>query len=176
MTLNLKTVNQSSCMTLWPMMLNHHAKFDYRRFSSWGDIIKMNIHWDSEPFCDLDLDHNKAIQSFHKTTLHLMMMCHQTKFSCKKFSSSDNILKSHVLIILSLTVTLTLKRENQSFWSTIWLIMIHHIPSLVVKGSAFQKISSGQTFTDILNLCCDLDLECRNPIFQKDTLAYDVVL
>ena len=34
----------------------------------------------------------RAIQSFHKT-IHLMMMCHQTKFSCKRISSSDNILK-----------------------------------------------------------------------------------
>ena len=36
--------------------------------------------------CELDLDHNKAIQSFH-TTVHLMMMYHQTKFSCKRISS-----------------------------------------------------------------------------------------
>ena len=59
-------------------------------------------------FCDLDLDHNRAIQSFHKT-IHLMMICHQTKFSCKKISSSGNTLKSHILIILFLTMTLTLK-------------------------------------------------------------------
>ena len=38
------------------------------------------------------------------------------------------------------------------------------------------KISAGQTFTDILNLCCDIDLECSNPIFPQDTPAYDVVL
>ena len=29
-----------------------------------------------------------------------------------------------------------------------------------------EKISSGQTFTDILNIHCDLDLECSNPIFS----------
>ena len=39
-----------------------------------------------------------------------------------------------------------------------------------------DKISSGQTFTDILNLPCDLDLEHSNPIFPQDTLAYDAVL
>ena len=38
-----------------------------------------------------------------------------------------------------------------------------------------QKISSGQTFTDILKFCCDLDLEHNNPISPKDTLAYDNV-
>ena len=75
-------------------------------------------------FCDLDLDHNRAIRSFHKT-IHLMIMYHQTKLSCKRISSSDNILKSHIFI-LSLTVTLILKTANQSFWKTIWLIMMHH--------------------------------------------------
>ena len=39
-----------------------------------------------------------------------------------------------------------------------------------------EKTSSGQTFNDILNLCCNLDPECNNPIFQQDTLAYDAVL
>ena len=37
-----------------------------------------------------------------------------------------------------------------------------------------QKIS-GQTFTDILNFCCDLDLERSDPIFSQDTLAYNTV-
>ena len=44
----------------------------------------------------------------------------------KRICSSDEIFKSHIFIILSLTVTLTLKTANQSFWKTIWLIMIHH--------------------------------------------------
>ena len=39
-----------------------------------------------------------------------------------------------------------------------------------------QKILSGQTFTNILNFCCDLDLEHSNPIFPQDTQAYDAVL
>ena len=50
------------------------------------------------------------------------------------------------------------------------------IPSLVTKCSAVQKISSGQRLTDILNFCCDLDLEYSNPIFPLDTLAYDALL
>ena len=65
-------------------------------------------------FGDLDLDHNRAIQSFHKT-IHFMMMYHQTKLSCKRISSSENILKSHTLIISSVTVTLILKTAKQSF-------------------------------------------------------------
>ena len=48
------------------------------------------------------------------------------------------------------------------------------IPGLATKYSVVQKISSGQTFTNILTLCCDLDLECSNAIFPQDTPAYGV--
>ena len=50
------------------------------------------------------------------------------------------------------------------------------IPCLATKCSVVQNILSGQTFTNILNLGCDLDLQCGNPIFLQDTQAYDVVL
>ena len=33
-----------------------------------------------------------------------------------------------------------------------------------------------QTFTNILNLCCDLDLEHSNPIFPQNTPVYVAVL
>ena len=114
--------------------------------------------------------------NFFQKTFHLMMMCHQTKFSCKRISSSDNIFKRQNLIILSVTVILTLKTANQSFWKTIWLIITHHHTSLIVTGSAFQKISSGQTFTDILKFCSDLDLEHNTPTFPQNILVYDNVL
>ena len=44
---------------------------------------------------------------------------------------------------------------------------------LVTKGSAVQKIASGQTFIDILNLRCDFEHEYSNPVLSQDTLAYD---
>ena len=53
--------------------------------------------------------------------------------------------------------------------------MLHNHPGLVTKCSVIPKISSGQTFTDILNLCCDLDLKRSNLIFPQDTPAYDDV-
>ena len=65
-------------------------------------------------FCDLDQDYNSATQSFHKT-IHLMMKYQQTKFSGTGISSSGNTLKCHILIMLSLTVTLTLRAVKQSF-------------------------------------------------------------
>ena len=40
------------------------------------------------------------------------------------------------------------------------------IPGLATKCSVVQKISSEQTFTNILSLCCDLGLECSNAIFS----------
>ena len=42
--LELEDTNQSSCMTLWPKMTNHCAKFGYKTFSSWGDIAQKNNH------------------------------------------------------------------------------------------------------------------------------------
>ena len=161
MTLNLKTTNQSSCMTLWPMMLHHHTKFGYRRsaaeelWSRWMLTGILNL------FCDLDLDHNRAIQSFHKT-IHLMMMCHQTKFSCKRISNIYIYIKKAYFDYIIHNCDLDLEDSKPIFLKDN-LIMIITIPSLVVKDSVFKKVSSGQTFTDILKFCCDLDLEHDNP-------------
>ena len=55
-------------------------------------------------------------------------------------------------------------------------MMLHNHTRFGDKCSVVQKILSGQTFTNILNLCCDLDLERSNPIFPQDTPAYDAVL
>ena len=77
-----------------------------------------------------------------------------------------------------LAVTLTLKIANIFFFSA-WhsgSFCCITIPSLVTKYFMVQKISSRQTFTDIFNLCCDLDLKHSNPIFAQDTLAYDAAL
>ena len=96
-------------------------------------------------FCDLDLVHNRAIQSFYKT-IHLMIMCHQTKFSWKGISNSNNILKRNILFIFSISVTLTLKTANQSFWKTIWLLMMHHHTKL---GSKWFCVSKDIIWTNI---------------------------
>ena len=54
-------------------------------------------------------------QSFFSTRNHFMLVCHQTKFTCKRVSNSDKISKSHILIILFLTVS-----------TRRWLMMLHH--------------------------------------------------
>ena len=60
---------------------------------------------------------------------------------------------------------------------TIKLMMLHHNTKFGNKMFCGSKdILSGQTFIDILNLCCDLDLEHSDPVISKGTLAYDAVL
>ena len=92
-----------------------------KKILSWWtctEILCLSCH-------NLDLDHNSAIQSLHKLIQHLMM-CHQTKVSCKNIGSSEDILESHVLIIWSFAVTLTLTSAHQFFGKTIWIIMTYH--------------------------------------------------
>ena len=50
-----------------------------------------------------------------------------------------------------------------------------------MRGSGDTEQTHGEnrrkkTFTDILNLHCDLDLQCSNPILPQETRAYDAVL
>ena len=106
----------------------------------------------------------QSIKPFHKT-IQLKMMCHQSKFSCRRISSSEDILESHILIIWLLTVALTLKTANQAFWMTIWLMMMHCHTKF---GSKRFSSSEDNIWTNIhkhLELCCELDLECSNPFF-----------
>ena len=160
MTLNFKIANQSSCMTLRPKILCHHAKFDYRRFSSWRHYPDEHLpeFW----YYFVTLTTTEQTNLFTKQST--LWWC-TIKPGLAAKGSAVQIINSHILIILFLTVTLAVKTANQSFRKTIWLIMMHHhIPSLVVKGTAIQKISSRQTFIGILKFCCDLVLEHNNPI------------
>ena len=115
--LNLKTANQSCWMTLWPMMMHQH------HLPSWEVSSPLTFTGILNFFCDLDIDQNRAIQSFHKT-IKLVMMCHQTKFTCKKISSFEDILESYILIIWFFTVSLT--TTTKSFWKTTWFMMMYH--------------------------------------------------
>ena len=55
---------------------------------------------------------------------------------------------------------------------TLQLIMMHHNTKFgnQIFGGLEDII---WTNIDILTLCCDLDLDCSNPIFSQNTLAYD---
>ena len=58
---------------------------------------------------------------------------------------------------------------------TVQLMMMHHNTKFDNKmfGGLEDII---WTNIDMLTLCCDLDLGGSNPIFQKDTPAYDAML
>ena len=57
--------------------------------------------------------------------------------------------------------------SNNKMSIRLWLMMLHYHTKFGIRWSAVQKISSGQTFTNNVNLHCDLDLECSNPIFHR---------
>ena len=97
-----------------------------------------------------------------------MMLYYRTKFVCKQSNSLEGIVK---IVIFWLYKPLLwpwhwTQWTNSSAWHFgLWCCIT--IPGLVTKCSVVQKISSRQTFTNILNLHCDLDLACSNPIFHR---------
>ena len=158
-------------------MMYCHTKCGYRRFSSWGDIIQMNIHCNFEPFCDFDLDHNRAIQSFHKT-IQFMMMCHQSKFHCKRISSLNEVLKSITLITRSFIVALTWKIANQSFRKTLSIVIMHHHTNFGrKKKKKFPRFKRDCLDKHSLAFSKFAMILTLNTVFffSQDTLAYDDV-
>ena len=110
-----------------------------------------------------------------KTTLknqtRFVALC--SKFGCKQTSSLEDIVEIVIYYLYNPSLWPWHWRKWTNFFCmTLWLMMLHNH----TKWSAVQKISSGQTFTDILNLCCDLHLQCNNHIFLWSSLAYDVIL
>ena len=86
-----------------PFLCPWYAASPYKvcleKVSSWGDIIQMNIHWNSEPFL-WPWPWPQQSNPFFSQDNPPVMMCHQIKFSCKRISSSDNILKRHFCYII----------------------------------------------------------------------------
>ena len=105
----------------------------------------------------------KARKSFHIVLSCLVMMYHQTNLDCKSFSISQDLVET--------IVALTLNIAKWYFWMILWLMMMHH-------HTKFDRseILSGQTFTEVQNLHCDLDLEYSKATFSQDTPAYEHAL
>ena len=68
-------------------------------------------------------------------------------------------------------MTLTLKIASQSFCVTLQLVIMHHKTKFGAK--IFGGLEDICVNIDILTPHCDFDLECNNPIFPQDALAYD---
>ena len=125
-TLNLKTANLLSCMTLGSMMVHHQSSL----VTKGSAVEEISLRWIFTGILnlsyDLDLAHNRANKSFHKT-IQLMIRCHQTKlYLLRKDQQFKRYIMKSSLVTWSFTVTLILKTANQYFWKTVWLMMMHY--------------------------------------------------
>ena len=69
-------------------------------------------------------------------------------------------------------MTSALRIANQPFCMTLWLMMMHH--NIKIGNTVFVGLKDIiWTNTDILTLCCDLDLENSKSTFLHDTLAHN---
>ena len=96
----------------------------------------------------------KARKSFHGVLPCLVMMYHETNLDCKSFSISEDLVET--------IVALTLNIAKWYFWVIFWRMMMHHHTKFVRS-----EILSGQTFTEVQNHHCDLDLEYTKQPFHK---------
>ena len=174
------------------MLCRHHHKHKRTRIIN---LINQYIHYKSNllstfswlelvltPVLDIriaksgsNLDHSspshilcltpcvKARKSVHSVLPCFVMMYHQTNLDCKSFSISEDLVE--------MIVALTLNIAKWYFGMILWLMMTHH-------HTKFDRseILSGQTFTKVQNLHCDLDLEYSKATFSQDTPAYEHAL
>ena len=118
--------NQSSFITLWPMMMHHP-------YQAWLQKVQQLRRYRPD-------DHSLEFWTFpvtltlttteqsNLTQSSLWWWCAIRPASVTKGSAVQKICttKNHILTIWSFTVTSTPKTENKSFWKTIWLITMHH--------------------------------------------------
>ena len=87
------------------MILHHHTKFGYKRWSSSSDVVLIYIYiyafiGSLNMFCHRTLTlitlKSNQIFSDQQKTIQLMMVSHQTSFICKMMSGSNNIVEPHI--------------------------------------------------------------------------------
>ena len=97
MTLTLKLAHQSFHITLHPIMMHHHTKFGYLRFSGSGDIGQTSPDI-SNHHCNLDLEHSNPVIS--QDTLANDDVPHtkkENKFDCKRVRSLKDTIDTIIL-------------------------------------------------------------------------------
>ena len=92
-------------------------------------------------------------------------MYYQIKFDNKTIRSLKDT-EETVMIIWTLVVILTLTIANQPSCMTLWLMMMHQNTKFGNK-MFFGLKDIIWTSTDVLTLCCDLDLDCISIFFKK---------
>ena len=157
-TLILKIADSSSCVTLGLMMVYHNTKFGYKRFSRWGDIVQMNSQWKIEPFLWPWPWPKQSYPIFAQDNPTYNVPSNQ--LSCKKVQQFRRFIRKSYIDYMIRHFELGLEDSK--------LILLKDNISpyrLVVKCSMVQKIPSGQTLIDILNLYCNLSQDSSNPFF-----------
>ena len=105
----------------------------------------------------------KSKKIFSRCLTCRVIMYHQTNLECKSFSISEDLVET--------IVALTLNIAKLYFWRILWLMMMHHHTKFDQS-----EILSRQTFTEVQNLHCDLDLDYSKATFSQDTPAYEHAL
>ena len=126
------------------MIIDHHARFAWKRFSRSEDILWTFNYWHVYLCCDLDFAQSVQIVSQYSLApddVPSNYVCRQKDQQSRRYSSNRSI-----LMMSALTVIMTLNINQPAFFtwhSGSWSCTT--IPSLITKGWAVQKISSGQT-------------------------------
>ena len=196
MTLN--AVKHFFHRTLWLLTMYHQTKSGCQEINGSDNIVERVIFWlNMSLLCDFDLGNKMFCDSDNiiQTNIHWhfepslwpwpwmqlshfsTMLYYQTKFGCKETNTFGDTTE----IVIFWLYRPLLWPWHWTQWNTFsaWhsgLWWCKTISGLATECSVVQKISSRQIFTDILNLCCDLDLERSNPIFPQDSPAYDAAL
>ena len=104
---------------------------------------------------------NTVIPFFNRT-LWLKMLYYQTKFGCNLTSSLEDTQEMVIFrLYISPCCDLDIEQNEPIFLhDTLWLMRLHYHNRFGNKIFCGSDNTVGTVFTDILNLHCDLDLEC----------------
>ena len=127
-------------------------------------------HFDStSPHCDLDLEQSNTFFS-KDTPVHDDILSNLV--GCKTDHRSEDTVETVIFWFYKPSLWpwpwsshTTLSAWHSSSW---WCITT---PSLVTKSSVVQRTLAGQTFIDILNLCCNGCFEHANQVFSQELVS-----
>ena len=152
-------------MTLQLIMMYQNTKFGNKMFGSLENIIWIDINI-LILRCDLDLECSSPI--FRQDALAYDSLSSDQVWLPKIQQFRRYSSQSHNLIIWALAVILTLKITDIFFRMTLWLILLHHHTKFGNKMFCGSDDNIRQIFTDIVNICCDLDLNAVIQFFSGE--------
>ena len=111
-----KKYSSSAELSLWPWTWRQQTNLLEWHSGPWWCITTPNLVTEGsaaeeisskwtftgilDHFCDLDLDQNRAIQSFYRT-IQIMMMYHPIKWGCKKITRTADVVETLILDYMS---------------------------------------------------------------------------